>query len=240
VLAVRLSDAPRPSSDEISKAYEEAWIGTHGYVRADGSRQRRALACQGDVVTARGTTISEVFVLDLPDDLADLAVAGDGPLAGTATKRPVPPRGVMQRRLTFTANRRHPGIQGPRHWLRSSPDGTRIAFLMRDDAGVVQIFTVNPAAGEPRQVTRDATGIASAFSWSHDGQNLACVIDGSVSLVAAESGTVTRLTPPVRDASAPRPEACVMAPDGRRIAYVRHVAGSDGRTWNQIFTVATR
>ena len=240
VLAVRLADAPRPGGDEISKAYEEAWIGTNGYVRADGSRQRRAIAFQGDVVTARGGTISEVFILDLPADLADLAVIGEGPLAGTATTRPMPPRGVTQRRVTFTANRRHPGIQGPRHWLRSSPDGTQIAFLMRDDAGVVQVFTVNPAGGEPRQVTHDVNGIASAFSWSPDGRDLACVIDGSVCLVAADSGAVTRLTPPVRDASAPRPESCVIAPDGRRIAYVRHVAGSDGRTWNQIFAVDTR
>jgi hypothetical protein len=240
VLASRLTDVPRPGSDEISRACEEAWIGTNGYVRADGSRQRRALAFQGTVVTATGETISEVFVIDLPDDLADFAVAGEGPLAGTATTRPMPPRGVTQRRLTFTYSRRYPGIQGPRHWLRSSPDGSQIAFLMLDSDGRPQIFIVNPAGGEPRQVTHDPAGIASAFSWSPDGRHLAGVIDGSVSLVAADTGAVTRLTPPVRDASAPRPEACVIAPDGRRIAYVRHVAGRDGRMWNQVFTVATR
>ncbi len=240
VLVSRLSDTPHPGSDQISKAFEEAWIGTNGYVHADGSRQRRAIAFQGHVVTAAGATISEVFVLDLPDELTALAVAGDGPLEGTAVTRPVPPRGVAQRRLTFTADRRHPGIQGPRHWLRSSSDGAAIAFLMRDEAGVAQLFVVNPAGGEPRQVTHDATGgIASAFSWSPDGCRIACVIDGSVCLVAAESGEVTRLTPPVRDGSAPRPEACVISPDGRRIAYVRHVTSSDGRTWNQIFTVET-
>jgi len=239
VLASRLSDTPRPGSDEISRAFEEAWIGTNGYVRADDSRQRRAIAFQGHVVTAAGATISEVFVLDLPDELAALTVAGDGPLEGTAVTRPAPPRGVTQRQLTFTADRRHPGIQGPRHWLRSSSDGAQIAFLMRDAAGVPQLFVVNPAGGEPRQVTHDAAGIASAFSWSPDGRHLACVIDGSVCLVAADSGAVTRLTPPVRDASVPRPEACVIAPDGRRIAYVRHMAGSDGRTWNQIFVVET-
>lgn len=239
VLGSRLCDVPRPGSDQISRAFEEAWIGTNGYVRADGSRQRRAIAFQGHVVTAAGATIGEVFVLDLPDDLADLAVAGDGPLEGTAVTRPVPPRCVRQRRLTFTADRRHPGIQGPRHWLRSSPDGARIAFLMRDDAGVAQLFVVSPAGGEPRQVTHDATGIASAFSWSPDGCRIACVIDGSVCLVAVDSGEVTRVTPPVRDSSAPRPEACVISPDGSRIAYVRHLAASAGRAWNQIFTVGT-
>lgn len=236
VLVTRLMDEPRPGSDEIMKAFEEAWVGADGYVRRDGSRQRRALAFQGNVVTDAGRTISEVFVVDLPDDLAGLLVVGDGPLAGTATTRPAPPHGVRQRRLTFTAARRHPGVQGPRHWLRSSPDGSRIGFLMRDDAGVVQLFTVSPEGGEPRQVTRGATGIASAFTWSPDGRSIACAIDGCIGLVNAETGTLTRLTPPVHDDSAPRPEACVVSPDGRRIAYSRCVPGNEG-VFNQIFVV---
>jgi hypothetical protein len=237
VLVSRLTDAPSPGSDEISKAFEEAWIGEAGYANADGVRQRRAIAFQGHVVTTMGETISEVFVVDLPDELADLATAGEGPVAGTATTRPAPPRGVRQRRLTRTADRRYPGIQGPRHWLRSSPDGTRIALLMRDDAGIVQLFTVSPAGGVPRQVTADAVGIASAFSWSPDSERLACVIDGSVCLVDAGSGEVTRLTAAARDGMGPRPEACVISPDGRRIAYARKVVAVDGRTWNQIFVV---
>ena len=110
----------------------------------------RAIAFQGHVVTPSGDTISEVFVVDLPDDLT---VPGDGPLEGTATTRPRPPKGTVQRRLTYTADRRYPGIQGPRHWLRSSPDGSRIAFLMRDDRGIVQLWTVSPNGGEPVQVT---------------------------------------------------------------------------------------
>ena len=69
-----------PDGAAVSFTYEEAWIGTNGYVRADGSRQRRAIAFQGDVVTAKGATISEVFILDLPGDLAALSVAGDQPI----------------------------------------------------------------------------------------------------------------------------------------------------------------
>src|SRR5438046_7763361 len=42
VLVTRTTANPRPGSDEIRKAFEEGWVGTHGYVRADGSRQRRA------------------------------------------------------------------------------------------------------------------------------------------------------------------------------------------------------
>jgi hypothetical protein len=239
VLVTRLVDAPAVGSDEISWACEEAWIGTGGYLRPDGSRQRHALAFQGRVavpgaVGATPRTASEVFVCDLPDDPAALEVAGAGPLAGTVTGRPVPPRGVSQRRITFTADRPHPGIQGPRHWLRSSPDGSRIAFLMRDDAGIVQLFTVSPNGGEPVQVSHEPGGIASCFTWSPDGSRIACVGGGRVVLVDADGGGSTPLT--AADVGPPRPEACVYSPDGRRIAFMRGVAGAGGEH-NQIVVV---
>ncbi|MCE9629238.1 MAG: DUF3748 domain-containing protein [Planctomycetia bacterium] len=237
VMVSRLHDDPRAGTDDIARGCEEAWIGVNGYRRHDGSWQRRALAFQGDVSIGSGETISEVFVVDLPDKIHDLEKAGEGPLTGTATTRPLPPLGVRQRRLTFSAGRLHPGIQGPRHWLRSSPDGERIGFLMRDEAGIAQIHTVSPRGGQPVQVTRGPHGIASAFTWSPCGGWIACVIDGSVCLVDAASGTIQRLTPPVRDASGPRSEACVFSPNGRRVAFVRNLLGDRETAWNQIFTV---
>ena len=237
VLVTRLTDEPRPGSDEISRAFEEAWVGTTGYRRADGSWQRLALAFQGRVTAADGTAVDEVFIVDLPDDPRRLLEPGDRPLAGTPTTRPGPPVTVSQRRLTFTAERRHPGIQGPRHWVRSSPAGERIAYLARDDEGVVQLFTVSPTGGEPAQLTTSPWPIASSFTWSPDGRWIACVADGSVCLVDAADGNLHRLTPAVRDESAPRPEACVFSPDGGRIACVRRVPDANGGMHNQIFVV---
>ena len=237
VLVTRLTDEPRPGSDEISRAFEEAWVGTAGYRRADGSWQRRALAFQGRVRAADGTAVDEVFIVDLPDDPRRLLEPDDRPLAGTPTTRPSPPVTVSQRRLTFTTDRRHPGIHGPRHWLRSSPAGERIAYLARDDEGVVQIFAVSPTGGEPAQLTRSPWPIASSFTWSPDGRSLACVADGSVCLVDSVGGQLHRLTPAARDESAPRPEACVFSPDGTRIAYLRRVPDPSGRVHNQIFVV---
>jgi len=238
VLVTDLDDEPACGSDAISHACEEAWIGTAGYRRPDGSRQQRALAFQGTVVTPDGEAISEVFVVDLPDTDApagDLDIPANGPLVGTPTTRPHPPAGVIQRRLTFTAGAVHPGIQGPRHWLRSSPDGERIAYLARDEIGVVQLFAVSPRGGEPRQVTHERSSLESAFTWSPSGDRLACVIDGSVCFVDARDGEVSRLTPPTGDLP-PRSEACVFSPDGRRVAYVRRV-GSPAGEFNQLFTV---
>jgi len=244
VVATRLVDRPRPGGDEICRAFEEAWIGAAGYRRADGTWQRRALAFQGHVAVAAGpdrlATIAEAFVCDLPDDPAAVAAPGAAPLAGTATRRPAPPAGVTQRRLTFTADRRHPGIQGPRHWLRSSPDGARIAMLMRDDDGVVRLFTACPAGGPVAPLTRGGVGVESAFTWSPDGRLVAHVSGWGVRLVDVAGGeSIALAESPPPGVTAPRPEACVFSPDGRRIAVVRGVAagGAGGPVHNQIFVV---
>lgn len=233
-LVARLTAEPRPGSDEIKKACEEGWIGRKGYRRADGRWQRRALAFQGTVVDARGNACIEVFVADLPEDPT---VAGDGPLAGTATRAPFPPRGTTQRRLTFTTERKYPGVQGPRHWLRTSPDGTLIAFLMKDDAGVVQLWTVSPKGGEPRQLTKNSWSVASAFTFSPDGRWIAHAMDNSVCATEVSSGRTVRWTARSDEATAPKAEACVFSPDGRSIAYLRPMAQQDER-FNQVF-VAT-
>jgi Tol biopolymer transport system component len=208
VLVTRTTANPKPGSDEIKKAFEEGWVG------------QRALAFQGHVVTGKGETISEVFIADLPDDLTQ---------PGSESR-------ITQRRLTFTANRKYPGIQGPRHWLRSSPDGSRIAFLMKDDAGIVQLWTISPNGGALTQLTRNSSPIASAFMWSTDGKHIAHVMDNSVCVTDTATGATTRLTPRSDDASAPRPEACVFSPNGTKIAFVRRVPSPEIPA-NQIFVV---
>ena len=140
-LTTRTVAEPQPGSDEIQRAYEESWVGTNGYVRQDGVGQRHALAFQGQVLTRSSRPVSEVLIVDLPNDPTK---PGLGPLCGTATRAPCPPQGTHQRRLTYTADRKFPGIQGPRHWLRSSPDGSQIAFLMKDNAGGAQLWAVSP------------------------------------------------------------------------------------------------
>jgi hypothetical protein len=235
VLVTRTVPQPRPGADEIGRAFEDAWIGTNGYRKVDGTCRPRALAFLGQVVAQSGEPLTELFVVDLP---ADVTIPGDdGPLQGNATRLPRPPRGTVQRRLTYTADRKYPGLQGPRHWPRSSPDGSRIAFLMKDEQGVVQLWTMPPTGGQPCQLTRHDHDVASAFTWSPDSRWIAHVMDGSVFITNASTGEGRRLTPRHVADVAPRPEACVFAPDGRRIAYVRPVP-SGGTVYNQVF-VAT-
>lgn len=238
VLVTRSHDHPVPGSDDIRRAFEDAWVGRDGYLRGDGQHQRRAIAFQGEVVAEDGMHHNEVFVVDLPDNLTQ---AGDGPLAGTPTTRPRPPKGIVQRRLTFTSERKFPGIQGPRHWLRSSPDGERIAFLMKDDARVTQIWMVSPRGGEMHQLTRNTYDIASAFTWSPDGKWIAHAMDTSVCVTNTSTGETVRLTAACPESAAPRPEACVFSPCGEQIAYVRRVPSADAsgitHQSNQIFVL---
>jgi Tol biopolymer transport system component len=192
------------------------------------------LAFQGEVISDKHDIVFEVFLVELPEDVT---IAGEGPLAGTEARRPFPPRGTVQRRLTFTTQRKYPGIQGPRHWLHSSPNGEHIAFLMKDDSGVVQVWTISPNGGQPLQLTHNEWSIASAFSWSPDGRSIAHVMDNSVCLTELATGNTTRLTARSSDVLAPRPEACVVSPDGKRIAFVRTVSEGKQMGFNQIFVV---
>lgn len=202
---------PRPGSDEISRAVEDSWVG-----------RRSQVAFLGRVTTADGREIDEVFVADVP---ADLTRPGDGPLEGTSTRYPAPPHGTAQRRLTRTESHRFPGVSGPRHWLRSSPDGSRIGFLKPDDAGTVQLWTVSPDGGPPVQLTSNRHPVASAFTWHPDGRRVAFICDDRVCLADAVTGE----TVPLTEQCHPRPEACAISPDGRRIAYVRR--GNENEIW---------
>ncbi|ACS87676.1 DUF3748 domain-containing protein [Musicola paradisiaca] len=231
VLVSRTTPKPHPGSDDINRAYEEGWVGVQGYLRPDGVRQRWALAFIGDTLSADGEKVPEVFIVDLPENLDDYAIAGEQPLGGTATALPAPPAGVCQRRLTFSAGRRYPGVVNqPRHWLRAAPDGSAIAFLMRDDDGIVQLWILSPNGGEPRQVTQSAWPVQSAFSWHPGGEYVAFVGDNSIMVCEMASGRVIRQTP--RSDIPPVSDAVVFSPEGSRIAYLRDIDGC-----NQIFVV---
>lgn len=226
VLVSQTQRSPRPGSDDIDRAYEECWIGDCGYLKADGHWQRWAIAFIGDTRSVTGETVPEVFVVDLPDCLDDYAKAGSTPLEGTSNTLPAPPAGISQRRITHTQGL---ALQ-PRHWLRAAPDGSVIAFLLTDTKGIVQLWTVSPNGGDPRQVTTLVSGIQSAFSWHPNGSAITFICDNSVMRCDVASGQCFRLT--ARTEQPPCAEAVVWSPDGKYIAYMRDVDG-----WRQLFSV---
>lgn len=217
VTIARVTPDPKPGSDEISRAFENAWVGREGYVRSDGKRQR-AQAFIGRTRDAAGHEVDEVFIADVPDRID--APGPNGPLEGTTDDFPQPPAGAIQRRLTHTEKWKYPGVvTEPRHWLAPSPDGRFIAFLGRDDHGVVQIFLVRPKGGEPAQITFNPWPVTSTIAWSPDGRSIVYAADGSLFAVGVSGGLQTnnRLT-------APNPTPIfypAWSPDGKAIAFVR-------------------
>tara|TARA_R110002012_G_scaffold228194_2_gene400422 strand:+ start:18721 stop:20193 length:1473 start_codon:yes stop_codon:yes gene_type:complete len=170
VLLAEVNADPKPGSDEINKAYEECWVGNAGYTKLNGSQQNKALAFLGDVISETGEKVTEVFISDLPPNISELISSVD---AGSLTSLPAIPSGVNQRRLTFTSDQKFPGVQGPRQWLRSSPDGNSIYFYQKDNAGIVQIATVSPNGGEIKVITKNTFSPDTNFSLSSDGKYLA-------------------------------------------------------------------
>lgn len=232
VVAATVTSDPRAGSDEVEKAFDECWVGKEGYIKSDGVRQQRAIAFQGTVRSLNDSLVTEVFIADIPDDIT---VSGEQPLCGTPGTRPTVPRGLIQRRLTFTEDRKYPGIQGPRCWLRASPDGASIYFLMKDDHGIVQIYAVPSVGGTLRQMTSLNHSIQAQFNVSPDGNYIALIADNSIWLAGVTSGKVQRLTAGRSDEEAPV-LAVVWNNGGNSLAFNRYVQTGDNR-YLQIFRI---
>jgi Tol biopolymer transport system component len=148
---------------------------------------------------------------------------------------PIPPKGTEQRRLTYTENRKYPGVvTDPRHWVRSSPDGRRISLLAKDDNGIVQIFFVSPLGGKPVPVTHHSSPIQSTVRWNPNGKEICYVCDNSIFICdvreGASFGQARRVT-----ARTQEPPICpVWSHNGKMIAYNR-VVPNGRKTYKQIF-----
>ena len=230
VVVSQTTSVPQPGSNQISRAFEEGWIGDQGYIKQSGERQRWALAFIGETVSAAGNNVPEIFIVDLPEDFSAYQRAGDYPIEGTECTLPSPPAGIKQRRLTFSKGE---GVAlQPRHWLRSSPDGSMIAFLMADENNVIQLWVISPNGGSPQQLTVGHHDVQSAFTWHPLGKAITFIMDNQVVIYDFTLRAIVPLT--TRTSTAPCAEAVVWSPKGDKIAFMRDING-----FRQIFTVAT-
>ncbi len=227
VVVAQVTENPAWGSDEIDKAFDEGWIGKDGYQKKEGSWQKKAIAFQGNVRDSLGNTQTEVFVVDLPEDLTQAKL--NQPLAGTSLTRPNVPAGVVQRRITYSRQ----GIQGPRHWLRTTHDGSLIGFLSKDEKGFVQLYGISPNGGEVKQLTFHDFSVQGPFNFSPDDQYVAYAADGSVFITDLSTGKSKRITRRFSEDEAPV-GGVVWAHNGNMLAYNRYVDGEKGR-FLQIF-----
>ncbi|MEJ7643649.1 MAG: DUF3748 domain-containing protein [Chryseolinea sp.] len=227
-----VTDDPSPGSDAIDRAFDECWIGTNGYVKENGALQERAIAFQGNVRDKNNNPITEIFVSDIPKDLATTNLPRS--VAGTNESRPHPPASVVQRRITFTADRKFAGIQGPRCRLRSSPDGQYIYFHMKDNDGIVQVYRVSTKGGVPDQVTFFKQSISAQYNLSADGSKLSCIVDNALWIVDLANGTNECL---MTGNGLPIGGGALWSQDGTLLVFNRYVPSGENK-YLQIFTIA--
>lgn len=227
VVVAKVIEKPKPGSDEIEKAFDECWIGEKGYQKVNGDWQEKALAFQGNVITHEGLVKTECFVVDLPEDVSRAKV--NEPLEGSHTTRCNIPDKVFQKRITYTDN----GMEGPRHWLRTTSDGSLIAFLMKDKEGIVQIFGVSPNGGNIKQLTLNTFSVQGQFNFSPDGRYLAYPSDNSVFITDLITGKAKRITIRYKDSDKPV-GGVVWSNNGKMLAYNRYVKSENG-SFIQIF-----
>lgn len=231
-VVVRVVTNPVPGSDEISNAASDSWVGTGSYVTNSGKRQV-ARAFIGKVRSKANQPVDELFVVDIPDSINK---AGEfGPLEGTPETFPMPPKGTIQRRLTFTSETNHPGCAGV---VRSSSDGKWIAYLASDSNGVQQIFVISPNGGNSRQVTAHPAGVQSCARWSQDNQSICYKSENSIVVCNISDVPFEKRFRRITPVSKEEISNLVWSPDGKIIAYNKQVK-VDGANdyWKQIFIV---
>ena len=227
-LVVKVVPKPRPNSDEISRAFNDSWIGTKGYRKPNGTWQR-ARAFLGNVHNKQGEKVAEVFVVDIPDriDIPD----NEGPLEGTENSFPVPPKGAKQRRLTRTAKSKYPGCS---MIVRSSPDGNHISYLAKDDNGIAQVFFISPLCRKPVQVTYHVSPVQSGVRWNPNGKEICYVCDNSIYICDVRDGTSFGRTERMTTKTDEPPVCPVWSYDGNTIGFNRYVYNSQ-EAHTQIF-----
>jgi hypothetical protein len=213
-IVAEVTENPKWGSNEIEKASDECWLGSNGYIKKNGTRQQRAIAFQGNLRDIDGNLKTEVFVADLPNDVSK--AQHNLPLEGTTSTRPNVAAGVVNRRITYTKN----GVQGPRHWLRAKSDGSLIAFLSKDDKGIIQIFGVSPNDDKIVQVTHNPFPVQGPFNFSPNNESIAYTADNSVFVTDVNSGKTKRVSDRFMDEEKPV-GAVVWSNNGRMLAYNR-------------------
>lgn len=227
VLLTRCVPNPRPGSDDYQRAEGDCWVGRHGYAR--GSKHQRARAFRGTVLVeedGKPVPYSDVFLVDVPDDIT---VPGPwGPLEGTETTFPAPPKGAVVRRLTRTAEHGDRRLRGISGHLRADGAGRWIACMgkaMVRGQVTLQVFVVSPLTGELRQLSELPGGVTGDPRFSPDGRYVAaCSSDGAVYTFSAEDGTWGRAVQrtPSHAAAA---HNIVISPDNSLILYNRTLRG---------------
>ncbi len=206
---------PKWGSDEISKAFDECWIGSSG---------GEQMAFQGNTCNKEGETITEIYTVKVDPKL----VLKDSVAVGKGGNRPQVPDGIRQTRLSRTTK----GLSNLRHWLRSSPDGRFVYALAKDEDERNQLVQCEVATGEFTYISNLDFSIESPINIDSKGEKIAFVANNNVYVFDLQTKKTERLTAnsgnDLKVVGAP-----VFSRKGDKIAFNQFVA-RDGAAYVQI------
>ena len=228
-IVVQVVPNPQPGSDEISHAAGDSWVGKKGYPKPNGDYQL-ARAFIGTVKDKNGQPVDEVFVVDIPNEIN--IKGNSGPLEGTPETMPAPPKGAIQRRLTYTADTQYPGCTGI---VRSDLMGENLAYLAFDAQGIKQVFILSPKGGTPRQLTEHTTSVAGGLRWHPSGNSVFYVHDGKIAQCKLGEDSFNDRMKYLTSKQVAEPTNIVLSHDGKTLAFNRILTYANGQTSKQIF-----
>ncbi len=201
VVLVSVVPEGEAKAGDLVMAASDSWVGRAGLLRA----------FIGKVKEKDGSFQNSLFVVDVPARV-DLSTA----FAGDLKRFPVPPRGVVVRRLTTTE------VSGI---VRGSRDGKWISYLATGDDGTKQVFVISSKGGVGRQVSHVPGGVTGAVRWHPSDKYLAAATKKGVVVIDVTNGKHAVL-------AEKGGEALVWSNDGKTLAYNRKVGEH-----SQIFVV---
>lgn len=212
-LVSKIVEHATPGSDEIEKAFDECWLGN-----------QRKLAFQGFVRDENGKRKTEIFIAELPsqDFLSKL-----NNIQGTMYTLPQVDASINQYRVTHTLN----GISTFRHWLRSSPDGEDLFFLMEDEFNVTQLYKYNIPEDKLIQISFHTTSIHSPLNINQDGDKVVYCNDNKIVVINVYSKEIEFVSE-VIDGLYGIPNWDL---SGKNIVYNAYVEDDFGEKFLQIF-----
>lgn len=219
---------PKPGSDEIGKAFDECWVGEEGTINPTGNRAPYTIAFQGNTINKKGKVITEIFVVDIDTTL----ILADKQTVGTEGTRPQVPKGIQQRRITYSDK----GLSQVRHWLRSDKEGKYIYALADDDKGLAQLIQCDLQTGNCKFLTENAFSIEFPFNLDTSGTRVAFIGDNNVFLFDRVANKMTQL-------SSNRPNgprvvgAPSFSPDGKTLVFNQYVKAG-GTSFLQVMAIS--
>lgn len=213
-------------TDDIERAFDECWL-KHTSSEAQGElRHSLGLVFQGNTRNRKGKLVTELFYVAIDKEV----ILADQQAVGDIGERPRVPKGVKQRRITYSER----GISTLRHWLRASNDGRYIYALGEDDYGNNQLMQCEFSSGKLVYLTNFDFSISSPINLSANSKEVAFFANNQVYRYGLATGELEQLTNFENYCLVGAP---VYAPDGRSLVF-NVLLGSAAEAFTQIYRIS--